>query len=91
MFNERSNSNTHRYAPCGERSHQGGSRFTSPGVQPARSEPRPSVAPGPGQRAAVRDDSSPIDRDLLDQVIEVSPTLPPAIPEAILAMLRAAG
>ena len=39
--------------------------------------------------AAVGDDSSPIDPDLA-QVIEVWSTLPPAIREAILAMLRAA-
>ena len=47
----------------------------------------------PNQRAAecaaVGDDSSPIDPDLA-QVIEVWSTLPPAIREAILAMLRAA-
>ena len=39
--------------------------------------------------AAVGDDSSPIDPDLAS-VIEVWDTLPPAICEAILAMLRAA-
>jgi len=47
----------------------------------------------PNQRAAecaaVGDDSSPIDPELA-QVIEAWPTLPPAIREAILAMLRAA-
>ena len=47
----------------------------------------------PNQRAAecaaVGDDSPPIDPDLA-QVIEVWSTLPPAIREAILAMLRAA-
>ena len=47
----------------------------------------------PNQRAAecaaVGDDSSPIDPDLA-QVIEVWDSLPPAIREAILAMLRAA-
>jgi len=47
----------------------------------------------PNQRAAksaaVGDDSPPIDPDL-DQVIEAWDSLPPAIHEAILAMLRAA-
>ena len=47
----------------------------------------------PNQRAAecaaVGDDLPPIDPELA-QVIEVWPTLPPAIHEAILAMLRAA-
>jgi hypothetical protein len=47
----------------------------------------------PNQRAAecaaVGDDSSPIDPDLAS-VIEAWDSLPPAIREAILAMLRAA-
>jgi len=47
----------------------------------------------PNQRAAecaaVGDDSSPIDPELA-YMIEIWPTLPPAIREAILTMLRAA-
>jgi len=39
--------------------------------------------------AAVGDDLSPINLELA-QVVEAWPTLPPAIREAILAMLRAA-
>ena len=44
---------------------------------------------GAAKSAAVGDDLPPISTDLV-QVIEAWPTLPPAIREAILAMLRAA-
>ena len=50
---------------------------------------RDSVIGSAAECAAVGDDLPPIDPELA-QVIEAWPTLPPAIREAILAMLRAA-
>jgi hypothetical protein len=47
------------------------------------------IEKGAAKSAAVGDDLPPLDPELA-QVIEAWPTLPPAIREAILAMLRAA-
>ena len=66
-----------RVPPTGvEQSEESPSRVTKSGTGAAKS-------------AAVGDGFTPIDRDLAS-VIEAWPTLPPAIREAILAMLRAA-
>ena len=56
---------------------------------PAGNTLRDSVFGSAAECAAVGDDSSPIDPELAS-VIESWSTLPPAIREAILAMLRAA-
>ena len=61
------------------------------GIEQSEETPRRVAKPktGAAKSAAVGDDLPPIDPDL-GQVIEAWPTLPPAIREAILAMLRAA-
>ena len=56
---------------------------------PAGNTLRDSVFGSAAECAAVGDDLPPLDPELA-QVIEAWPTLPPAIREAILAMLRAA-
>ena len=61
------------------------------GIEQSEETPRRVAKPkaGAAKIAAVGDDLSPINLELA-QVVEAWPTLPPAIREAILAMLRAA-
>ena len=63
----------------------------STGIEQSENSPRRVTKSGTGAAkiAAVGDDLPPLDPELA-QVIKAWPTLPPAIREAILAMLRAA-